>query len=129
VQRSGAHRGATSRGPAAQSNCDPVQLHHKARCYTHTHGHLYHREGGGLGAQGYQARSHFRATRGFWRPIYEEAPPMPRPRTEATESVEAPGAAEATEATHECESGESQRKRAHTDSTSGLSGRESTLAR
>ena len=35
-----------------QSNCDPVQLHHMARCYTHTHGPLYHREGGGscLGA-------------------------------------------------------------------------------
>jgi hypothetical protein len=60
----------------------PVQLHRKARCYTHTPWPLYHHEGGGgpLGPRGCQARSHFRAKRAFWHPtgIYAQAPRMPR---------------------------------------------------
>jgi hypothetical protein len=61
------HRAQSNGGPVQWGPSPmvaPVQLHHKARCYTHTHGHLYRHEGGGpLGPQGCQARSHFRATR------------------------------------------------------------------
>ncbi len=79
--------GARSRGPRGPVQLRPSPITPQGPLFhTHPWGPLYRHEGEPL--WGPRVPSHA-------GPIYEEAPPMPRPRTEATESVEAPGAAEA----------------------------------
>jgi hypothetical protein len=71
----GATRAQSKGGPVQRwpsPRVAPVQLHRKARCYTHPMGLSIIMRGGALGPQGCQARSHFRATRAFG------APYMPR---------------------------------------------------